>query len=63
MNRLFLFLANRVIDSRIYIWDKEDRTLLKPLEGHISGCVNAVACIPKDPSMFASAGDDQKVRM
>jgi WD repeat-containing protein 26 len=50
------------IDSRIYIWHKDNGTLVETLEGH-SGCVNSVAWNPKDPCMFASAGDDHVVRM
>lgn len=51
------------IDSKVYIWHKENGTLIETLEGHASGCVNAVAWNPADPCMFASAGDDQNVRM
>jgi WD repeat-containing protein 26 len=50
------------LDSRIYIWHKDNGTLVETLEGH-SGCVNSVAWNPKDPCMFASAGDDHVVRM
>lgn len=51
------------LDSRVYIWHKENATLIENLEGHTAGCVNAVAWNPTDPCMFASAGDDRKVRM
>ena len=50
-------------DTKIYIWHKENGTLIETLEGHSQGCVNAVAWNPADPCMFASAGDDRKVRM
>lgn len=50
-------------DSKVYIWHKENGTLIETLEGHSTGCVNAVAWNPADPCMFASAGDDRKVRM
>lgn len=50
-------------DSKVYIWHKENGTLIETLEGHTGGCVNAVAWNPADPSMFASAGDDKIVRM
>lgn len=55
------------LDSKIYIWHKENSNLVESLEGHTTGrttgCVNAVAWNPKDPGMFASAGDDRKVRV
>lgn len=50
-------------DSKIYIWHKENGALIETLQGHGNGCVNAVAWNPVDPGMFASAGDDKKVRM
>ena len=51
-------------DARVYIWHKENGSLIERLEGHgSSGCVNVVAWNPADPCMFASGGDDQKVRM
>ncbi|KAL8770450.1 MAG: hypothetical protein Q9209_003876 [Squamulea sp. 1 TL-2023] len=51
-------------DSRVYIWHKENGTLIETLEGHQSpGCVNVVAWNPADPCMFASGGDDRKVRI
>ena len=54
---------NVSLDSRVYIWHKENGTLIETLEGHANGCVNAVAWNPADHCMFASAGDDQAVRM
>ncbi|CAL8582377.1 hypothetical protein XPA_008044 [Xanthoria parietina] len=51
-------------DARVYIWHKENGTLIETLEGHQSpGCVNVVAWNPTDPCMFASGGDDHKVRI
>jgi WD repeat-containing protein 26 len=46
----------------IYVWHKENGVLIEKLKGHGS-CVNAVAWNPRDPGMFASAGDDRRVRM
>lgn len=51
------------LDSKVYIWHKENGILIEALEGHSTGCVNGVAWNPADPCMFASAGDDRKVRM
>lgn len=58
-----LLLTAIVPDSRVYIWHKVNGMLVETLDGHRSGCVNAVAWNPQDPNMFASAGDDMKVRM
>ncbi|KAL8711690.1 MAG: hypothetical protein Q9220_003861 [cf. Caloplaca sp. 1 TL-2023] len=52
-------------DACIYIWHRQTGILIETLEGHkpSSGCVNVVAWNPADPCMFASGGDDKKVRM
>ncbi|KAF3479462.1 WD domain-containing protein [Arthroderma uncinatum] len=57
------FVVSGSEDAKIYIWHKENSQLVESLEGHVSGCVNAVAWNPTEPGMFASAGDDRKVRM
>jgi len=49
-------------DSQIYIWNREKGDLLAKLEGHTS-LVNAVHWSPVDPYLFASASDDQTVRI
>ncbi|ERF70966.1 hypothetical protein EPUS_06751 [Endocarpon pusillum Z07020] len=49
-------------DSMIYVWHKENGILIEKLKGHAS-CVNAIAWNPCDPGMFASAGDDRRVRI
>lgn len=51
-----------IADSRVYIW-RSNGNLVEKLEAHRSGCVNCVAWHPKDPTVFASAGDDRTVRM
>lgn len=51
------------VDAKVYVWHKENSTLVETLSGHLSGCVNAVAWNPTNSGMFASAGDDYKVRM
>ena len=53
----------RCLDGRIYIWHRENGTLIETLEGHPGGCANAVAWNPADSCMFASGGDDKKVKM
>lgn len=50
------------LDSNVYIWHKENGTLVETLPGH-AGMVNCVAWNPANPHMFASAGDDHDVRM
>jgi WD40 repeat protein len=50
-------------DSRIYIWHKENGTLVETLEAHTKGCVNSISWSPTNPGMFVSAGDDKAVRM
>ncbi|KAI9731947.1 MAG: hypothetical protein M1834_004398 [Cirrosporium novae-zelandiae] len=57
------FVISGSEDSRIYIWHRGNGSLVVSLDGHSPGCVNAVAWNPKDPRMFASAGDDGKVRI
>ena len=59
----FSSILTQSLDSKVYIWHKENGTLIETLEGHTKGCVNAVAWNPADPSMFASAGDDMMGRM
>lgn len=54
--------ANVVADSRVYIW-RTTGQLVEALEAHRPGCVNTVAWHPTEPAMFASAGDDMRVRM
>ncbi|KAI4194518.1 MAG: hypothetical protein LQ350_007725 [Teloschistes chrysophthalmus] len=51
-------------DSRIYIWHKTTGSLIETLDGHQTpGCVNDVAWNPAHPCMFASGGDDRKIRI
>ncbi|KAF2646639.1 WD repeat-containing protein 26 [Massarina eburnea CBS 473.64] len=55
------FVVSGSEDSRIYIW-RSNGLLVEALDAH-PGCVNAVAWHPTDPRVFASAGDDAKVRI
>ncbi|KAG8529886.1 uncharacterized protein KY384_005367 [Bacidia gigantensis] len=50
-------------NSKVYIWHKENGTLIETLAGHAYGCVNAVSWNFANPTMFASGGDDKKVRI
>jgi len=55
-------------DGMIYVWHKENEALIERLSGHGKGqagkeCVTTVSWNPKDAGMFASGGDDRKVRM
>ncbi|KAF2179782.1 WD repeat-containing protein-like protein [Zopfia rhizophila CBS 207.26] len=56
------FVVSGSEDSRIYIW-RTNGLLVEALDAHPNGCVNAVAWHPTDPRVFASAGDDQRVRI
>jgi len=55
------FVVSGSEDSRIYIW-RSNGHLVEALDAH-SGCVNSIAWHPRDPCVFASAGDDAKVRI
>ncbi|KAH8430680.1 uncharacterized protein LDX57_008342 [Aspergillus melleus] len=57
------FVVSGSEDSRVYIWHRENGTVVETLEGHISGCVNAISWNPTNPGMFATAGDDCLVRI
>ncbi|PYH46288.1 WD domain protein [Aspergillus saccharolyticus JOP 1030-1] len=57
------FIVSGSEDSRIYIWHKENGTLVEVLEAHTRGCVNSLSWNPSNPGMFASAGDDCMVRI
>jgi len=57
-----VLLTKVTLDSRIYIW-RSNGALVEALEAHRPGCVNTVAWHPTNPNLFASAGDDHKVRM
>jgi len=51
-----------ILDSRIYVWNREHGTLIDTIEGHTASC-NCVAWNPVEAYMFASAGDDHEIRM
>lgn len=60
--------TDRTTDGDIYVWHKENEALIEKLTGHGRGqsgkqCVTTVDWNPRDAGMFASGGDDRKVRM
>ncbi|KIX09154.1 uncharacterized protein Z518_00232 [Rhinocladiella mackenziei CBS 650.93] len=62
------FVVSGSEDGMIYVWHKENEALIEKLPGHGRGqsgkeCVTTVDWNPKDAGMFASGGDDRKVRM
>ncbi|KAE8446087.1 hypothetical protein EG329_012595 [Mollisiaceae sp. DMI_Dod_QoI] len=59
-NESFVIVGSE--SGNINIWHKESGTLVEKLQHGKSSC-NAVSWSPTDPSMFASAGDDGKVRI
>ncbi|KAK4991672.1 hypothetical protein LTR50_001680 [Elasticomyces elasticus] len=50
-------------DSHVYIWRRQSGILVEALEAHGPGYVNTVSWNRADPAMFASAGDDHRVRI
>ena len=57
------FVVSGSEDSRVYIWRRQTGMQVASLEAHGPGTVNAVAWHPGDPAVWASAGDDRRVRM
>ncbi|OTB07748.1 hypothetical protein M426DRAFT_266987 [Hypoxylon sp. CI-4A] len=56
-------LTNRMTDGSINIWHRASGQLVEKLNGHISACCNSVSWSPTDPCLFASCGDDGKIKM
>lgn len=52
----------RRIDGSINIWHKSSAQQVVKLNGHIPGC-NSVSWSPTNPCLFASCGDDGKIKM
>jgi WD repeat-containing protein 26 len=52
-----------LVDGYVFIWHKENGSLVEKLDGHKPKPCNAVSWNPADPCMFATAGDDKIVRM
>jgi WD40 repeat protein len=55
-------LTLRFVDGHVFIWHKVTGILVQEAEAHHTSC-NAVAWNPADPCMFATAGDDGRVKM
>ncbi|KAK0130189.1 hypothetical protein ONS96_000713 [Cadophora gregata f. sp. sojae] len=50
-------------EGQVFIWHKETGQLIERLEGHGKASCNSVSWNPNNPSMFATVGDDAKVRI
>ncbi|CAK4017538.1 WD repeat-containing 26 [Lecanosticta acicola] len=57
------FVISGSEDSRVYIWRRQTGVQVAALDAHHPGAVNDVAWHPTNPAIFASAGDDRKVRI
>ncbi|EME43317.1 hypothetical protein DOTSEDRAFT_72660 [Dothistroma septosporum NZE10] len=57
------FVISGSEDSRVYVWRRQTGGLVATLDAHHPGTVNAVAWHPTNPGIFASAGDDRRVRV
>ncbi|OTA94806.1 hypothetical protein M434DRAFT_20608 [Hypoxylon sp. CO27-5] len=56
------FVISGSEDGSINIWHKETAYPVVKLNGHIPGC-NSVSWSPTDPCLFASCGDDGKIKI
>ncbi|KAI0166823.1 WD domain-containing protein [Hypoxylon sp. FL1284] len=56
------FVISGSEDGSINIWHKASAHLVEKLNGHPPGC-NAVSWSPTNPCLFASCGDDGKIKM
>ncbi|OBT85890.1 hypothetical protein VE02_04492 [Pseudogymnoascus sp. 03VT05] len=53
------FVISGSEDGYVFVWHKENGSIVEKLEAHRPGCCNSVSWNPKNPRMFATAGDDQ----
>ncbi|KAJ8057892.1 hypothetical protein OCU04_013074 [Sclerotinia nivalis] len=60
---LSALLIFSLIEGNVIIYHRENGTVVEKLEGHKKGCCNAISWNPTNPAMFASAGDDGKIRI
>ncbi|KAK4226515.1 hypothetical protein QBC38DRAFT_227380 [Podospora fimiseda] len=56
------FVISGSEDGKVYIWHKVTATLVHRADAH-SPRVNAVAWSPSDPAMYATCGDDGKIKI
>ena len=54
--------ADMNLDGNVLIWHKSTGIPIQKLEAHHPRC-NAVSWNPVDPCMFATCGDDAKIKM
>ncbi|KAF5869620.1 putative wd domain-containing protein, partial [Botrytis fragariae] len=57
------FVVSGSEEGNVVIYHRENGSVVEKLEAHKKGCCNAVSWNPVNPRMFASAGDDGKVRI
>ncbi|TGO26526.1 hypothetical protein BPAE_0057g00020 [Botrytis paeoniae] len=57
------FVVSGSEEGNVVIYHRENGSVVEKLEAHKKGCCNAVSWNPMNPRMFASAGDDGKVRI
>ena len=61
-SHMYLITINNVLDGKIYIFNRDRGLLIEKLVGHTE-MVNCVAWNPEQACMFASGGDDSKIKM
>jgi len=57
-----LFIDRYYTDGHVHIWHKSTGIPIEKMDAHHPRC-NAASWNPTDPCMFATCGDDGKVKM
>ncbi|CAG8960081.1 hypothetical protein HYFRA_00010559 [Hymenoscyphus fraxineus] len=57
------FVISGSEEGYVSIFHKDNGQLIEKLDGHEKGCCSSVSWNPTNPCMFASAGDDCKIRI